>query len=79
MIGRQVLMHAIAHNQVRAVMLQSARTREVPLRRVSFKGLSAHGQTAPPHVRIQVYTTKINGKRPWLSAIPLRVFLGRRL
>ena len=48
MIEREVLMQAIAHNLVRAVMLESARTREVSLRRVSFKGaLTAMRQWAP--------------------------------
>lgn len=48
MIEREVLMQAIAHNMVRALMLEAAINRAVPLRRVSFKGaLTAMRQWAP--------------------------------
>lgn len=48
MIEREVLMQAIAHNLVRALMLEAARSHETPLRRVSFKGaLGAMRQWAP--------------------------------
>jgi hypothetical protein len=48
MIEREVLMQAMAHNLVRAVMQDAARTREAPLRRISFKGaLTAMRQWAP--------------------------------
>ena len=48
MVEREVLMQAIAHNLVRAVMLESARTHDVPLSRISFKGaLTAMRQWAP--------------------------------
>jgi hypothetical protein len=48
MIRREVLMQAIAHNLVRALMLEAARTHQAPLRRISFKGaLTAMRQWAP--------------------------------
>ena len=48
MIEREVLMQAIAHNMVRALMLEAAITRAVPLRRVPLKGaLTAMRQWAP--------------------------------
>ena len=48
MIEREVLMQAIAHNLVRAVMLEAANSHEVALRRMSFKGaLTALRQWAP--------------------------------
>lgn len=48
MIEREVLMQAIAHNLVRAVMLEAASSRDAPLRRISFKGaLTAMRQWAP--------------------------------
>jgi hypothetical protein len=48
MIEREVLMQAIAHNLVRAVMLEAADNRSVPLGRISFKSaLTAMRQWAP--------------------------------
>lgn len=48
MIEREVLMHAIAHNLVRALMLEAACCHDVPLRRVSFKdALTAIRQYSP--------------------------------
>lgn len=38
MIERELWMHAIAYNLVRALMLESALTHDVPLERLSFKG-----------------------------------------
>jgi hypothetical protein len=48
MIEREVLMQAIAHNLVRAVMLEAACAHSVPLSRISFKSaLTAMRQWAP--------------------------------
>lgn len=38
MIERELWMHAIAYNLVRALLLEAARTHDVPLERLSFKG-----------------------------------------
>lgn len=38
MIEREILMQAIAHNLVRATMLEAANAHRVPLNRISFKG-----------------------------------------
>lgn len=38
MIERELWMHAIAYNLVRALLLETARTHDVPLARLSFKG-----------------------------------------
>lgn len=37
-IEREIWMHAIAYNLIRALMLEAARSREVPVDRLSFKG-----------------------------------------
>lgn len=48
MIEREILMQAIAHNLVRAVMQDAANTHDVPLGRISFKGtLAGLRQCAP--------------------------------
>jgi len=51
MIERELWMHAIAYNLIRALMLEAALTADVPLDRLSFKGtvdlLEAWAQLAP--------------------------------
>ncbi len=51
MIERELWMHAIAYNLIRALMLEAAITSGVPLQRLSFKGtvdlLEAWAQLAP--------------------------------
>ncbi len=38
MIERELWMHALAYNLVRALLLESARTHQIPIERLSFKG-----------------------------------------
>jgi hypothetical protein len=38
MVQKELFMHLIGYNLIRALMLQSARRHEVPLERLSFKG-----------------------------------------
>lgn len=48
LIEREILLHALAYNLVRALMLEAACVHSVPLHRVSFKGaLTTLRQWAP--------------------------------
>lgn len=52
-IERELWMHAIAYNLIRALLLESALTHDVPIERLSFKGVidAVHAWTAGPFSR----------------------------
>ena len=52
MIRRELHMHLVAYNAIRALMLDTARSRQVPLDRVSFKGTCDALRQFAPHLAV---------------------------
>jgi hypothetical protein len=76
MIERELWMHAIAYNLVRALLLEASLVHDVPIERLSFKGaldaLQAWGDRAPRNPRHRRLARRTLLARVAADQIPLR-------
>ena len=59
MIRKEILMHLIAYNCIRRLMIEAAETQDLELRKMSFKGSVQALRQWEPHL----YSDKMNGKQ----------------